>query len=174
MVEARTTAVVQRYQDELDGDSPAEPIVRALLGRAVRRLHLLCAALLHRSDPRLNRPPLDMQADERLGAAAERLLKAMREARPRTVRPLFALANRQMRREPNDLARRLDDQPAVAGLRAGPVPSPAGGAPGLSPDGLRMRRAIDEPPEDERGIFDLVSIQGMTQRRPPGCSASRR
>jgi hypothetical protein len=36
--EYHTTAVVQRYLDELDGDSPAEPIVRALLDRAVRRL----------------------------------------------------------------------------------------------------------------------------------------
>jgi RNA polymerase sigma-70 factor (ECF subfamily) len=45
----RTTAVVQPYLDELDGDSPAEPIVRALLDRAVRRLHLMCATLLHRT-----------------------------------------------------------------------------------------------------------------------------
>jgi RNA polymerase sigma-70 factor (ECF subfamily) len=38
--------VVQRYLYELAGDSPAEPIVRALLDRAVRRLHLLCETLL--------------------------------------------------------------------------------------------------------------------------------
>jgi RNA polymerase sigma-70 factor (ECF subfamily) len=43
MDEESTTAVVQRYLDELAGDSPAEPVVRALPGRAVRRLHLLCA-----------------------------------------------------------------------------------------------------------------------------------
>ena len=43
MSEEHTTAVVQRYLDELGGDSPAEPIVRALLDRAVRRLHVLCA-----------------------------------------------------------------------------------------------------------------------------------
>ena len=58
------TAVVQRYLDELAGDAPAEPVVRALLDRAVRRLHQLCAALLHRSYPRLTRPPLNLQADE--------------------------------------------------------------------------------------------------------------
>ena len=46
MNEEHTTAVVQRYLDELEGDSPAEPIVRALLDRSVRRLHLLCATLL--------------------------------------------------------------------------------------------------------------------------------
>jgi hypothetical protein len=92
MNDDHTTAVVQRYLDELGGDSPAEPIVRALLERSVRRLHLLCASLLHRSYPRLTRPPLNLQADELLGAIAERLLKALREARPRTVRQLFASA----------------------------------------------------------------------------------
>ena len=54
---------------------------------------------------------------------AERLLKALREARPRTVRQLFALANQHMRWELNDLARRLDCQPAAAELSDGLVPS---------------------------------------------------
>src|SRR5215831_2759986 len=97
MSDDHTTAVVQRYLDELAGDSPAEPLVRAMLDRAVRRLHLLCATLLYRSYPRLTRPPLNMQAEELLGAVAERLLKALREVHPRTVRELFALANQHMR-----------------------------------------------------------------------------
>jgi RNA polymerase sigma-70 factor (ECF subfamily) len=163
MNEEHTTAVVQRYLDELGGDSPAEPIVRALLDRAVRRLHLLCAALLHRSYPRLTRPPLNVHVDELLGAIAERLLKALREARPRTVRQLFALANQHMRWELNDLARRLDDQPAMVELHEGSAPARASSVSRLSPDGLRMLRAIDELPEDEREAFDLVRIQGMTQ-----------
>ena len=162
MSDEHTTAVVQRYLDELGGDSPAEPIVRALLDRAVRRLHLLCATLLHRSYPRLAQPPMNLQADELLGAVAERLLKALREARPRTVRELFGLANQHMRWELNDLARRLDDQPAAVEFREGLVPAPASSASGLSPDGLRMLRAIDELPDDEREVFDLVRIQGMT------------
>src|SRR5262249_34203892 len=134
----QTTAVVQRYLDELAGDSPSEPIVRALLDRAVRRLHLLCATLLYRSYPRLARPPLNLQADELLGAVAERLLKALREARPRTVRQFFALANQHMRWELNDLARRLDEQPAAVELREGLVPAPASSGSGLTPDGRRM------------------------------------
>jgi hypothetical protein len=85
MNEEHTTAVVQRYLDELGGDSPAEPIVRTLLDRAFRRLHMLCAVLLHRSYPRLTQPPLNVHADELLGAIAERLLKALREARPLTA-----------------------------------------------------------------------------------------
>jgi RNA polymerase sigma-70 factor (ECF subfamily) len=97
MSEEHTTAVVQRYLDELAADSPAEPVVRALLDRAVRRLHLLCATLLHRGYPRLTQPPLNLQADELLSAVAERLLRALREVRPRTVRQFFALANQHLR-----------------------------------------------------------------------------
>jgi RNA polymerase sigma-70 factor (ECF subfamily) len=44
----------------------------------------------------------------------------------------------------NDLARRLDDQPAIVELREGLVP--ASSASGLSPDGRRMLRAIEEQP----------------------------
>jgi RNA polymerase sigma-70 factor (ECF subfamily) len=163
MSEEHTTAVVQRYLDELAGDSPAEPIVRALLDRAIRRLHLLCATLLYRSYPRLTHPPLNLQADELLGAVAERLLKALREARPRAVRQFFALANQHMRWELNDLARRLDNQPAPVELREGLVPAPASSGSGLSPEGRRMLDAIENLPEEEREAFDLVRVQGMTQ-----------
>ena len=113
MNEEHTTAVIQCYLDELAGDSPAEPIIRALLDRAIRRLHVLCATLLYKSYPRLTQPPLNVQADELLGAVVERLLKALRDARPRTVRQLFALANQHMRWELNDLVRRLDGCPSA-------------------------------------------------------------
>src|SRR5438477_999752 len=124
MSEEHTTAAVQRYLDELAGDSPAEPIVRALIDRAVRRLHLLCATLLYRSYPRLTQPPLNVQVDELLGGVAERLLKAMRGVHPQTVRQFFALANQHMRWELNDLARRLDEQPSAVGLQEDLVPAP--------------------------------------------------
>src|SRR5262249_18521819 len=70
-----------------------------------------------------------------LSAVVERLLKAVPGARPRTVGQLFALANQQIRRELDDLARRLDDQPAAAGLCQGLVPSPVSGGSGPTPDG---------------------------------------
>jgi RNA polymerase sigma-70 factor (ECF subfamily) len=163
MAEERTTAVVQRYLDELAGDAPVEPVVRALLDRAVRRLHQLCATLLSRSYPRLTRPPLNLQADEMLGAVVERLLKALRGARPATVREFFALAARHMRWELNDMARRLDGEPAAVELREGLVPARASCDSGLTGDGLRILEAIGRLPEDEREAFDLVRIQGMSQ-----------
>jgi RNA polymerase sigma-70 factor (ECF subfamily) len=163
MDEERTTAAVQHYLDELAGDAPAEPVVRALLDRAVRRLHQLCATLLHRSYPRLTQPPLNLQADEMLSAVVERLLKALQEARPANVRQFFALAGQHMRWELNDMARRLDDRPAAVELCEGLVPAPAGSDTGLSPDARRMLEAIEGLPEGEREAFDLVRIQGMTQ-----------
>jgi RNA polymerase sigma factor (sigma-70 family) len=163
MPEEHTTVVVQRYLNELAQDSPAEPIVRALLDRAVRRLHLLCATLLYRSYPRLTQPPLNLQADELLSAVTERLLKAMREARPQTVRQFFGLANQHMRWELNDLARRLDQQPYVSELHEGVVPAPSSSGSGLTPNGRRMLEAIENLPEDEREAFGLVRVQGMTQ-----------
>jgi RNA polymerase sigma-70 factor (ECF subfamily) len=163
MSEERTTVVVQRYLDELAQDSPAEPIVRALLDRSVRRLHLLCATLLYRSYPRLTQPPLNLQVDELLGAVAERLLKALREIRPQTVRQFFALANQHMRWELNDLARRLDEGPPAVGLQEDLVPAPSSSGSGLTPNGRRILEAIDTLPEDEREVFGLVRIQGITQ-----------
>jgi RNA polymerase sigma-70 factor (ECF subfamily) len=159
----RTTVLVQRYLDELAEDSASEPIIRALLERAVRRLHLLCATLLHRSYPRLTQPPLNLQAEELLSAVTERLLKALRGIRPQTVRQFFALANQHMRWELNDLARRLDEQPAGVELNEEGVPAPASSDTGLTPAGRRMLAVIGNLPDEEREAFDLVRIQGMTQ-----------
>jgi RNA polymerase sigma-70 factor (ECF subfamily) len=159
--EAHTTAAVQHYLDELAQDVPAEPVVRAMLDRAVRRLHQLCATLLHRHYPRLTRPPLNLQSSELLGAVVERLLKALREAKPATVREFFALAAQHMRWELNDLARRLDEQPAVAAID-GLVPAPPASDSGLSSECRRIIGVIDSLPPDEREVFDLVRLQGMT------------
>jgi RNA polymerase sigma-70 factor (ECF subfamily) len=163
MDKEQTTVAIQRYLNDLAGNAPAEPIVRTLLDRAVRRLHQLCAAMLHKSYPRLTQPPVNLQVDEMLSAVVERLLKALCEARPANVRQFFALACQHMRWELNDLARRLDAQPPAVGLSDGLVPSPASSGSCLTLDGRRMLTAIEQLPEDEREAFDLVRIQGMSQ-----------
>jgi RNA polymerase sigma factor (sigma-70 family) len=157
-----TTAIVQRYLEALAGDQPAEPIVRALLDHSVRRLQLLCGNLLYRQYRRLTLPPLNLRPDEMLSAVVERLLKAVPAARPRTVRQFFALVNQHMRWELNDLARRLDEQPAAVELTEGLVPAPPSSGSVLTADGRCMLEAIDRLPEEEREAFGLVRIQALS------------
>jgi RNA polymerase sigma-70 factor (ECF subfamily) len=161
MVGEQTSVVVQNYLTALAGDSPADALIRGLLESAVRRLHLLCANLLHRSYPRLARPPLNLRPDEMLSAVVERLLKAMRTVRPGTVRQFFALANQHMRWELNDLARRLDAQPAARSLSDVAV-AEVSSASELSTNSRRMLDAIDQLPADEHETFNLVRLQGLS------------
>src|SRR5215471_8138577 len=158
-----TTAAVQRYLDALAGDHPAEPIVRALLDRSVRRLQLLCTSLLYRKYRRLTLPPLNLQPEEMLDAVVERLLKAMRTVHPQTVRQFFALVNQHIRWELNDVARRLDEQPTAVEVREEMVPAPVSSGSVLTPDGRRMLKAIDDLPEEEREVFGLLHVQALTQ-----------
>jgi RNA polymerase sigma-70 factor (ECF subfamily) len=162
MIEANTTSVVQQYLDGLAGDSPPEPIVRALLDKSARRLYVLCSTWLFQRYPRLARSPVNLAADEILSALVERLLKALRSVRPQTVRQFFALANQHIRWELNDLSRRLDKGPLFVEVDLEKAPAPASSGSGLSEDGCRMLEAIDKLPEEEREAFDLVRIQGLT------------
>src|SRR5262249_21983363 len=150
------------YLDAMAGQAPAEQIVRDLMDRAVRRLHRLCATMLHRSFPRLTQPPSNLQSDELLSAVVERLLKALREARPANVRQFFALAVQHARWELNDFARRLDNQPAAVELMEELVPTPDSNDSVLSPDARQVLEAVDGLPEDEREAFDLVHVQGLS------------
>src|SRR6516164_7034023 len=148
MNEEPTTAVIQRCLDALQGDTPAEPLIRHLLERAVRRLRLLCGALLQRSYPRLTQPPMNLETDELLGGVVAGLITALQKVRPQTVRQFFALANQHMRWQLNDLARLLDQRPAAAALaESGVAAAPGSRDSCLTPDGQRMLRAIESLPE---------------------------
>jgi RNA polymerase sigma-70 factor (ECF subfamily) len=157
---------MQGYLDALAGDQPAEPIVRALLERSVQRLEMLCGNLLYRQYRRLTQPPLNLQRDELLSAVVERLLKAMRSQRPPTVRQFFGLVNQHMRWELNDLCRRLDEQPAAMPIDEGAVPAAPSVASMtqslLTPNHRRVLEAINHLPDDEREVFSLVRVQGLT------------
>ncbi|HUB27186.1 MAG TPA: sigma-70 family RNA polymerase sigma factor [Tepidisphaeraceae bacterium] len=167
MPDHSTTAVVQRYLDQLagvPGTAPVEPIIRQLLGGSLNRLHLLCASMLFKSYPRLSQPPLNLQPDEMLSSVVERMLKAMRSVRPQNVRQFFALANQHMRWELNDLARRLDKQQCAHEVRDSQVAAPAQSSISqLSPSARRILETIEGLPADEREVFDLIRIQGVSQ-----------
>jgi RNA polymerase sigma-70 factor (ECF subfamily) len=161
----RTTAAVQRYLDELRAhpeDDGSSRLVRDLLGRSATRLHLLCFSMIRRSYPRLARPPLNLRADEMLGAVVERLIKAMREARPASVREFFGLANQHMRWELNDLARRLDEHTPLLGIDEQRIADRTPSEPGFNANARRILDALDSLEPDEREVFGLVRIQGLT------------
>jgi RNA polymerase sigma factor (sigma-70 family) len=163
----QTTIAIQLYLDELNGAAtgvPAEPLVRNVLERAVSRLQWLCELMLERQYPRLMRGPLNLTPDELLSGVIERLLKAMREIHPETVRQFFALANRHMRWELNDLARKLDAQGHAIELRDSQHAAPNPPDPSFSSVNMsRVLEAIEAMPEDEREVFTLMRIQGMTR-----------
>lgn len=165
MAEDHTTALVQRCLDELNGHSHEESValaVRDLLAGAAQRLHLLCSSMLHRSYPRLARPPLNVHSEEMLSAVIERLIKALREARPTSVRQFFALANQHIRWELNDLARRFDERssPAEVGLELVAAPSLSDTRSNVNAG--RILAAIEALDEDTREVFDLIRVQGLT------------
>ena len=157
-----TTASVRRFLEALHGDTPAEPIVRALLERSVRRLEVLCGSMLHRAYPRLTQPPLNLETSDLLSAVVERLMKALRSVKPGTVRQFFALANQHMRWELNDLARRLDEHPSWVDLPSGVAQPSTQPEPSSTPRHRRILSAIEALPEGPREVFDLVRIQGLT------------
>ncbi|WP_246539397.1 sigma-70 family RNA polymerase sigma factor [Telmatocola sphagniphila] len=138
-----TTAAVQRYLDKLACEASAEPVIRALLDREVRRLNNLCTSLLYRSYLRLTRAPLNLHPNELLSAVVEGLLKAMSEARPPKVHQFFALAGQHMRWELNDLARRLDNRRLAVELQAAQIPALVDSGSGLSPNCLQILATID-------------------------------
>ena len=162
MNEQRTTAVIQRYLDDLQGETPAEPVIRDLLERAVDRLRHLCAGILHRGYPRLTHAPLNLETDDLVSGVVGGLLKALQKIRPQTVRQFFAMANQHMRWQLNDLARLLDERPRLAVMSESGVATPPDSADSmLSQDARRMLLAIENLPEEDREVFELVRIQGL-------------
>lgn len=164
MEACNTTQAVQHYLDKLDGtaETPHDPIVRALLARSTDRLRLLCTRLLYQSYPRLTREPAYLDADDLLSAVVERLLKALRNVRPQSVRQFFALANKHIRWELNDLARKIDQQHAVPLGTLEPVAPSIQTTQGETHAFRRILDAIDALPDDEREVFEFIRIQGMS------------
>jgi len=161
-----TTVIIQKFLDDLNhaDDVPAEPLVRNVLEHSITRLHWLCELMLQRHYPRLMHGPLNLTADELLGGVVERLLKAMQKVRPQTVPQFFALANRHMRWELNEFVRRLDIEGNASEFHDSrhPAPHSLTTIP-ASANASRILDALERLSEEEREVFTLVRIQGITQ-----------
>src|SRR5260370_863614 len=94
--------------------------------------------------------------DELLGAVVEGLLKALRGARRKGARQFFALASQHLHWELDEMARRLDEEPAPALLDE---PAPASSGSGLTRDARRRLETIERLPKSEREAFELVWIR---------------
>src|SRR5262249_9150468 len=85
-----------------------------------------------------------------------------REVRPQSPRQFFGLATQHMRWELNALARRLDERSRAGELPEELLAGPATTGSVLSANAFRMLDAVEGLPEEEREVFDLVRIQGLT------------
>src|SRR5262249_32948703 len=59
-------------------------------------------------------------------------------------------------------------QPVAAQMSEWLVPAPESSGSALSPEGRRMLEAIDSLPEEEREVFELVRVQGLSHPEAAG------
>jgi RNA polymerase sigma-70 factor (ECF subfamily) len=162
-----TNVAIQYCLTKLAGatdDSDARQTVRELLSVAAGPILLLCGSTLSRHYPRLAKGPFNVEPDDLLGAVAERLIKAMRNVRPSHVREFFALTMKHIRWELNGLVREFDAQryePLRFDVTAW---EPETSDEQFSPLGHRILEAIHGLAQSDQEIFNLVRLQGMTQR----------
>jgi RNA polymerase sigma-70 factor (ECF subfamily) len=160
------TTQIQRWTRLLrEGDRAApDELVRAAAGR----LEALARKML-RGFPGVRRYE---QTDDVLQGALLRLLRALREVEPASVREFFGLAAEQLRRELLDLSRhhygphgRGAHEADVAPRDGAPPPEPVDDA--VEPAELERWSAFHEGvaglPAEEREVVGLVFYHGWTQ-----------
>jgi RNA polymerase sigma-70 factor (ECF subfamily) len=115
-----------------------------------------------------------VESGDVLQGALMRLLRALNDVQPGSVRDFFALAAQQIRRELIDLARHYYGPQGLGANHAthaaeGSGPQPAENAPdrGTEPGGLadwcEFHARIEELPEEQREVVGLLFYQGLTQ-----------
>ncbi len=165
------TAQLHSYLDRMRaGDEAAR---EELFRRVTGRLERLARKMLQRF-PAVARWE---QTGDVLNNALVRLLRALQEVRPDSVRGFFGLAATQIRRELLDLARHYRGPQGLganqasnhAPGRAPQRPDPADDSPGPADAAADLDRwvafhqAVDGLPDEERDAFGLLFYQGWTQ-----------
>jgi RNA polymerase sigma-70 factor (ECF subfamily) len=112
------------------------------------------------------------QTDDVLQNTVVRLLRALREVRPASMREFFGLASVQIRRELLDLAKHYygPEGPGAhhasrPGDTAAPVPEPADSVhdPSRLAEWREVHEQTDRLPQEEREVVSLLYYQGLTQ-----------
>jgi RNA polymerase sigma-70 factor (ECF subfamily) len=165
-VDGDQTTQLQGLLDRMQqGDDAAR---QELVGLAYERLRRLAKKIFNQDYPRLHHLH---GTSSILHEMAIRLLRALQEIRPSTVREFFTLAARHTRWVLLDLARRPD--PVVR-----PVAPPTNGSlesswplepadtsndPAKIALWTEFHRAVEGLPQEERDVVDLHWYQGLTQ-----------
>ena len=162
----QTTQMVLWLERMQGGDLGArEEILRHVRGR----LELLTRKMLQ-DYPRVKRYE---ETDDVLQSATLRLLGALREVRPTSMRDFFGLASLQIRRELLDLAKHYYG-PEGEGAHHASLPGDRSGAvmpdkadPADEPSGLaawcEFHEKIKLLPDEEHEVIALLYYQGLTQ-----------
>jgi RNA polymerase sigma-70 factor (ECF subfamily) len=145
----------------LQGDAEAR---RELINCAYERLRSLAAVILNESFPRLKKAPALVDTTDLANEAAVKLYEALADVQPATVPDFFRLAAQRMRWVLLDLAKRADR--SEERQREGPPPGEA--APDASDKSLpatltALYKQIEELPEKERQVVDLLYFHGLSQ-----------
>jgi RNA polymerase sigma-70 factor (ECF subfamily) len=144
----------------LQGDAEAR---RELINCAYERLRGLAAVILNESFPRLKKAPALVDTTDLANEAAVKLYEALADVQPATVPDFFRLAAQRMRWVLLDLAKRADR--SEERQREGP---PGEAAPDASDKSLpatltALYKQIEELPEKEREVIDLLYFHGLSQ-----------
>ena len=110
------------------------------------------------------------ETDDVFQGALVRLLRAVQDVRPETMREFFGLATQQIRRELIDLARHYYGPQGLGANHASRPgePMPADRAdttfePGSLAEWREFHTRIDQLPDEEREVVDLLFYQGLPQ-----------
>ncbi|MBI1917491.1 MAG: sigma-70 family RNA polymerase sigma factor [Planctomycetes bacterium] len=162
------TTQLQLWVDRIRAGDVAsrEELLRGVWDRLERLAHKM-----FRRFPRVGRW---VEAADVLQNALLRLLRALEQVRPESMRAFFGLAAEQMRRELLDLARHFLGPQGLGANYRSLAPAPEGGhnphdPPDVTDDpaDLDRWRAFHEEvaklPEEEREVVDLLFYHGWTQ-----------
>ena len=166
--QSSTTVIIQGYLDKMLEDD--DSYRRLLVEHAYERLRLLAKGRIH-SFPSIQRWE---QTDDVLQQACVRLWKSLDQVKPSTAREFFGLAAIQIRRTLIDLARHYHGKRGMGAKhatneradkegRAQPEKADATSDPATLAEWTEFHRKVDELPDEQREVFDLLYYHQLTQ-----------
>jgi RNA polymerase sigma-70 factor (ECF subfamily) len=144
-----------------DDDAAAR---RRLIDGAYERLRRLAAVILNQSFPRLKAAPALLETTDVANETALALYQALGEIRPPTLRDFFRVAAQRIRWLLLDHVKKLDTAQRHAREERPPEEAYDEPEENDTPQALAaLYRQIDDLPETEREVVDLIYFHGLAQ-----------